>query len=766
MNTLTPPKKEDSYMEECPKSSLSFDILDSKFVDVNRSTIKGNEIILEIEHSTTRSAYVKLWKGHLSGQQSEITFEFETNNKIDSEKTEAFIEVRCLESLESPKVYPIDFLKGRISVLVKPTTSWETTEISLYLTHIFPPLKDTSRTFSIKNVQIRQDPMLNFCSHVFERINMVSNETFVCTELADVHLSKGKYTLKHTIESTEDVYKLGIVFTSKKNIGHTIVIPLGFGQGSDFEVPSPEEFKVSVYAFCKIGTHISVPRLALYTHSVSDTLQPKTKVCVVVPSFECAAYIERSVLSLVNQTRTPQAIYIVDDKSTDHTQKVIQGLKEIASSKDILLDYIRLEHNCGPYFAKNMAIYQQVDNFDYIALQDADDYSESTRLEKQIATLEESRFLANYTFMQRMREGELVKNRGLDARRSYATGLFKAQYFKEFGYFETAKFGADDEMFNRGNCKTKTSSVLKDVLYFAEYRENSLTTSEEQVSLDKDTNFLSGLRKSYADSFSKRYTSGFKECSFLNNPLYLNTLTPKEISAFPQITFNIASYPPRFSSLTKVLKNILAFVENVGGLINVCLNNVSSLPAEMKEFESHETINFIFPKRDLKDNGKFINIRQGFNFWLDDDILYTQEYFIHMMYKILTTPPNSVVCVHGSNGGSAYSIDRKVRHFRAYYPNTIKCEIGGTGTIAMCITEPFILKRLRSITDHETTGIVDLLFALECSKLGIPIYNVDKRFELSPISQLESSTNLFAENKSRKTLMDSYMDTIRSLESL
>jgi hypothetical protein len=50
--------------------------------------------------------------------------------------------------------------------------------------------------------------------------------------------------------------------------------------------------------------------------------------------------------------------------------------------------------------------------------------------------------------------------------------------------------------------------------------------------------------------------------------------------------------------------------------------------------------------------------------------------------------------------------------------------------------------------------------------MGVEILNVDKRFSLNPIEQPQNTSNLFSENKSRKELMDSYMETIRKLKSL
>jgi hypothetical protein len=151
---------------------------------------------------------------------------------------------------------------------------------------------------------------------------------------------------------------------------------------------------------------------------------------------------------------------------------------------------------------------------------------------------------------------------------------------------------------------------------------------------------------------------------------------------------------------------------------------------------------------------------------MDDDILYTESYIIYMIQKLLTTPKNTALCVHGSNKGSAYSSDREVRHFLSYYPNRITSEIAGTGTLSMLVDNSFILSKLKHIANKETTGVVDLLFALECSKLGIDIYNVEKDFHLEAIPQPQNSANLFTENKSRKELIDKYMLTVRELKSL
>lgn len=47
-------------------------------------------------------------------------------------------------------------------------------------------------------------------------------------------------------------------------------------------------------------------------------------VSVIMPTYNCAAYISTSIESVISQTVTDWEIQIVDDCSTDNTQFVLQ----------------------------------------------------------------------------------------------------------------------------------------------------------------------------------------------------------------------------------------------------------------------------------------------------------------------------------------------------------------------------------------------------------------------------------------------------------
>ncbi len=90
-------------------------------------------------------------------------------------------------------------------------------------------------------------------------------------------------------------------------------------------------------------------------------------VSVVMPAFNCAFTIERSVNSLLQQSYPFWELIIVDDFSSDDTWSLILRL----SSLDSRIRAISNSENKGPAFSRNLAI--DLSNGDLIAFLDADD---------------------------------------------------------------------------------------------------------------------------------------------------------------------------------------------------------------------------------------------------------------------------------------------------------------------------------------------------------------------------------------------------------
>ena len=99
-------------------------------------------------------------------------------------------------------------------------------------------------------------------------------------------------------------------------------------------------------------------------------------------------YIEKCITSILNQTLKNFEFIIVDDASTDNTLSIIKKFAEIDKRIQVKIN----KQNIGLTKSLNNAL--KLAKCEYIARQDADDYSATTRLEKQFNFLEENKEIA------------------------------------------------------------------------------------------------------------------------------------------------------------------------------------------------------------------------------------------------------------------------------------------------------------------------------------------------------------------------------------
>lgn len=101
-------------------------------------------------------------------------------------------------------------------------------------------------------------------------------------------------------------------------------------------------------------------------------------VSVIIPTWNRAHTIERSVRSVLEQTDGDLEVLVVDDGSTDGTRQVLEAIG------DPRLRYVRQE-NAGACAARNHGI--RLARGEYIAFHDSDDTWRPRKLEKQLACL-------------------------------------------------------------------------------------------------------------------------------------------------------------------------------------------------------------------------------------------------------------------------------------------------------------------------------------------------------------------------------------------
>lgn len=107
------------------------------------------------------------------------------------------------------------------------------------------------------------------------------------------------------------------------------------------------------------------------------------QISIILPTYNRAYCISRSVESVLDQTYLAWELLVVDDGSTDDTEKIVAAYAET----DERVHYHRQVHNRGVSAARNEGIRQA--HYEYIAFQDSDDIWRKDKLEKQMEVFKE-----------------------------------------------------------------------------------------------------------------------------------------------------------------------------------------------------------------------------------------------------------------------------------------------------------------------------------------------------------------------------------------
>ncbi len=108
------------------------------------------------------------------------------------------------------------------------------------------------------------------------------------------------------------------------------------------------------------------------------------RISVVIPSFDRARVLGRSLDSVLGQTLPPFEVIVVDDGSGDDTERVVR------ERDPEVVRYLRQPQRSGAQAARNRGIREA--RADWIAFQDSDDEWLPDKLERQVALLAEREF--------------------------------------------------------------------------------------------------------------------------------------------------------------------------------------------------------------------------------------------------------------------------------------------------------------------------------------------------------------------------------------
>ena len=119
-------------------------------------------------------------------------------------------------------------------------------------------------------------------------------------------------------------------------------------------------------------------------------------VSIVTPNWNCAGLISETIKSVQAQTYQNWELIIVDDCSTDGSDKVVEPYIEF----DKRIRFLRNECNSGAAVSRNYALREAKGR--WIAFLDSDDLWEPKKLEKQLRFMVENGYKFSYMAYQEM----------------------------------------------------------------------------------------------------------------------------------------------------------------------------------------------------------------------------------------------------------------------------------------------------------------------------------------------------------------------------
>lgn len=283
------------------------------------------------------------------------------------------------------------------------------------------------------------------------------------------------------------------------------------------------------------------------------------RVSVIIPTHNCSKYISEAVDSVLKQTYRDFEIIVVDDGSTDGTEKIVN---EYIKKHPKKIRYFYQE-NKGPASARNKGIKEAEGEF--IAFLDADDKWIEDKLGKSVKFIEDRGFdwictaMTKYledgtTIIKRILNNSWVINHNTKEIKQLKYGLFffsaipvhtptivcKKICFDKVGFFdESFLVGEDTDLWLRFEESGLRGGYLDEPLTIYTYNENSITKGKkidglkEHSKVAKKHAIILGLskpliRRSYSEflwQVADRYYSDSKYCNamkYMIKSLYHN----------------------------------------------------------------------------------------------------------------------------------------------------------------------------------------------------------------------------------------------------
>lgn len=204
-------------------------------------------------------------------------------------------------------------------------------------------------------------------------------------------------------------------------------------------------------------------------------------VSIIMPSWNTAGFIAKSIQCIIDQTYEKWELIIVDDCSTDNTDEIVKPFLS-----DLRIKYLHNEKNSGAALTRNKALREA--NGEWIAFLDSDDLWMPDKLEKQVRFMQDYGFVLSYHEYEKIDEegkplnifvtGPKIVNKRHIYRYDYIGQLTMMYSAKHFGLIQIKDIKKNNDYAIRLQLLKKNGTeahLLKDNLAMYRVRKNSIS---------------------------------------------------------------------------------------------------------------------------------------------------------------------------------------------------------------------------------------------------------------------------------------------------
>ena len=298
-------------------------------------------------------------------------------------------------------------------------------------------------------------------------------------------------------------------------------------------------------------------------------------VTVIIPTFNRANYIRRSINSVKNQTYKNIELIVVDDGSTDNTLEIVNEFK------DIIYIY---KPNGRQASARNLGLNSA--NGDYVATLDSDDYWYPNFIEESIAQFTNFDFDFDFVFANKIVEDENGNKREVFSKSDWCSKYYNSKEFLDKTWVNLSGKDARD-IFTK-TCPAPSSALL--------FKKSSISHKwDEKLDVADDWDFILALlvSKECHIAFCKKplwrkYIVGDNIYESLTSEAKTKTVIFKDLNYI--LTKNSAKYSKSEKSNIQNLQITAIVPLSINNLVNFNLKEFANLFTTSLKINSSLTI--------------------------------------------------------------------------------------------------------------------------------------------------------------------------------